>query len=106
MKGWLFYACLMLAVYAERLRTFGRRMFWSVRGLIATIFLPAPSPSWDEAGGRRAKTRLRALHLARLARSEKERAAFLGRQAKLVLRLGSPRFARQIAWDAFRRWKA
>lgn len=106
MKGWLFFACLMLAVLAERLRTSGCRMLLALRGLLAKILLPAPSPSGIEVGGGRGRDRIRALHLARLARSEKERAAFLCRQAKLVGRLGSPTFAREIAWDAFRRWRA
>lgn len=106
MKGWLFYACLMSAVQVERLRTLGRRVLWSARGLFAKILLPAPPPSWGQADGGPARARLRALHLARLARSERERAAFFGRQAKLVLRLGSPKFARRIAWEAFHRWKA
>lgn len=81
-------------------------MFWSLRGLLAKILLPAPSPSGALVGGGQARDRLRALHLARLVRSEKERAASLHRQAKLVRRLGSPKFARQSAWDAFRRWRA
>ena len=105
MRGWLFYACLMSAVLVENVRRTARRATWSVRGLFARIFLPAPVPSWEWTVGSPARVRLRALHLDRLARCEKELAGDLGRQAKLVLRLGSPKFARRIAWDAFHHWK-
>lgn len=105
MKGFVFLFCLILAVTAERLWTLGRRMFWSARRLLVRIFLPAPAPTWGVAPGSPTKARLRALRLARLARSERVLAGNLGRYAKLVFRLGSPEFARQIAWDAYDHWK-
>lgn len=106
MKGWIFYVTLIVAVRAERLRTFGCRALRFARGLLARIFLPAPPQTGLGALGSPAAPRPAALHLARLVRSEKALAEDLGRQAKLVLRLGAPEFARRMAWDAYHVWKA